>query len=841
MKKEVIGIFAHVDSGKTTLCEAMMYESGNIRKIGRVDHKDAFLDTHNIEKARGITIFSKQAIMKLDSTYITILDTPGHVDFSTETERCMQVLDYAVLVISASDGVQSHTETLWKLLVHYNIPVFIFVNKMDIAKCDKNELLNEIKSTLSDKCADFSNENDDMFFEEIALLKESLMDEYLNTQKIESKNISKAIKSRHIFPVFFGSALKIDGVKEFLKGFDKYSLENYYPNEFGARVFKITEDETLGKITHLKICGGTLKTKDIIDGEKVNQIRVYSGAKFENIQEAKSGMICAVAGLTKTYAGLGIGLESDLKKSILEPYMTYKINTLSDVDPFLVYEKFKKLEQEDPKLSVIWINGQTHIQVMGKVQLEVLKQIFHDRFNIDISFDDGNISYKETILSSSVGIGHYEPLRHYAEVHVLIEPLKRGSGVICTSNVKEDDLSKNWQRLILTHLQEKVHKGVLTGSPITDVKITLINGRAHQKHTEGGDFRQATYRAVRNALRKAESVLLEPWYNFKIETPTQYIGRIMTDMQNFNGTFSEPKTKGEISYLTGSAPIRLLQNYNITAVTGGKGKITCSSSGYDKCTDEEEIISQIAYDAESDIENTADSVFCSHGSGFNVKWDEVENYAHIKTDENKEDDEIALERVQNYISHVASDKELLRIFEMTYGKIKTDKNTSMRRDKKIENNTKQIKSKPQKTGDNYLLVDGYNIIFAWDDLKEYANKSLDLAREKLIYRMCNYQAFKKCNLILVFDAYKVKGNDGEVEKVNNIDIVYTKEAETADMYIEKVSKELSKNNNVRVATSDNLEQLIIIGNGAFKINADDFYKDVISVENAIKEYLDKKE
>lgn len=841
MKKEVIGIFAHVDSGKTTLCEAMMYESGNIRKIGRVDHKDAFLDTHNIEKARGITIFSKQAIMKLDSTYITILDTPGHVDFSTETERCMQVLDYAVLVISASDGVQSHAETLWKLLVHYNIPVFIFVNKMDIAKCDKNELLNEIKSTLSDKCADFLNENDDMFFEEIALLKESLMDEYLNTQKIESENISKAIKSRHIFPVFFGSALKIDGVKEFLKGFDKYSLENYYPNEFGARVFKITEDETLGKITHLKICGGTLKTKDIIDGEKVNQIRVYSGAKFENIQEAKSGMICAVAGLTKTYAGLGIGLESDLKKSILEPYMTYKINTLSDVDPFLVYEKFKKLEQEDPKLSVIWINGQTHIQVMGKVQLEVLKQIFHDRFNIDISFDDGNISYKETILSSSVGIGHYEPLRHYAEVHVLIEPLKRDSGVICTSNVKEDDLSKNWQRLILTHLQEKVHKGVLTGSPITDVKITLINGRAHQKHTEGGDFRQATYRAVRNALRKAESVLLEPWYNFKIETPTQYIGRIMTDMQNFNGTFSEPKTKGEISYLTGSAPIRLLQNYNINAVTGGKGKITCSSAGYDKCTDEEEIISQIAYDVESDIENTADSVFCSHGSGFNVKWDEVENYAHIKTDENKEDDEIALERVQNYISHIASDKELLRIFEMTYGKIKTDKNTSMRRDKKIENNTKQIKSKPQKTGDNYLLVDGYNIIFAWDDLKQYAEKSLDLAREKLIYRMCNYQAFKKCNLILVFDAYKVKGNDGEVEKVNNIDIVYTKEAETADMYIEKVSKELSKNNNVRVATSDNLEQLIIIGNGAFKINADDFYKDVISVENAIKEYLNKKE
>ncbi|MBE7052935.1 MAG: GTP-binding protein [Ruminococcaceae bacterium] len=843
MKKEVIGIFAHVDSGKTTLCEAILYSTGKIRKIGRVDHKDAYLDNHKIEKMRGITIFSKQAQIDLENTSFTLLDTPGHVDFSAEAERCMHILDYAILVISASEGVESHTETLWNLLKLYNVPVFIFVNKSDIAKCEKEELLAELKSKLSDGCINFSSEDKFSIYEEIAYAKESLMDEFLNEESICDKSISKAIRTRNVFPVFFGSALKLTGIADFLNGIDKYTLENNYYDDFGARVFKITEDEAQGKLTHLKITGGTLKVKDIINDEKVNQIRIYSGEKYEAVNEVKAGDVCAVLGLTKTYPGLGIGKEETLKKTHLEPYMNYRIILNSDIDPYIAYENFKKLEDEDPKLKVMWneLSKQIHIQIMGKIQLEIIKQIALDRFGMNIDFSKGNISYKETIVSSCYGIGHYEPLRHYAEVHVLIEPLKRGSGLKFASNLSEDVLSRNWQRLILTHLEEKSHIGILTGSPICDVKITLVNGKAHLKHTEGGDFRQATYRAVRNALMKSESILLEPWYDFKIEVPTECIGKVMTDLQNINATFGQPKLKDDMSSLSGTAPVKHLQDYNISAFTGGRGKLTLMPKGYDKCVDEESIINEFDYSAESDVENTADSVFCAHGSGFNVKWDEVEKYAHLDIISSSKDEEIiANEEIERHISRVASDEELLRIFEMTYGKIKTTP-ASMRRDKKIENNLKPIKVKPQKTGDNYLLVDGYNIIFAWDDLKKYAEKSLDLAREKLINRMCNYQAFKKCNIILVFDAYKVSGNIGEVEKVNNIDIVYTKEAETADMYIEKVSKELSKNNNVRVATSDNLEQLIIIGNGAFKINADDFYKDVISVENAIKEYLSKRE
>lgn len=859
MKKFVIGILAHVDSGKTTLSEAMLYRAGEIRKLGRVDHKNTFLDTNEIERDRGITIFSKQAVLKIGDAEFTLLDTPGHVDFSAEMERTLQVIDYAVLVISGSDGVQNHTETLWRLLQRYNIPVFIFINKMDMLLEDKKEILAQIKQKLNEGCIDFSeDDNYENFGEELSMCDEIIMEQFLGNGKISIESIRNAVSARRVFPCFFGSALKLIGVDEFLEGMRKYTRRSIYNDEFGAKVFKVSEDEQGVRLTHMKITGGKLRVKDMVCGcvgtsdewtEKVNQIRVYSGAKYSVEEEAEAGSICAVTGLSKTYSGEGLGTEDDAKSPVLEPVLTYKMNIDSGLDLHNVLVSLRKLEEEDPQLNVIWNERlqEINVKVMGQVQLEVLKRIIKERFGFDVDFDKGSIAYKETIESAVEGVGHYEPLRHYAEVHLLMEPGEKGSGLKFETVCSEDELDRNWQRLILTHLSEKDHIGVLTGSPITDMKITVIAGRAHQKHTEGGDFRQATYRAVRHGLKVAKCILLEPWYEFTLEIPSDMIGRAMNDIQRKGGTFNQPETFGEMTIISGYAPVSEMMDYQqeVVGYTKGRGKLWCILKGYEPCHNAEEVISEIGYDSEKDIDNTADSVFCAHGAGFVVKWDKVYDYMHIKTsvmDNKKTDGDNGEKEKENskYIESAAGDKELMQIFERTYGPVKRDIYKAFNPKKKLAK-TPKFRAKPIPQGPEYLLVDGYNIIFSWDELKNAAKDSLDAARNMLINILCNYQGFRQCRLILVFDAYKVKGNLGEVERVHNIDVVYTKEAETADMYIEKVTHELSKKHKVRVATSDNLEQIIILGNGALRVSADAFKKEVDEAETAIRAYLEDME
>ena len=850
MKKLAIGILAHVDSGKTTLCETMLYRAGKIRKLGRVDHKDAFLDNDRIERDRGITIFSKQAVLPIDNTEITLLDTPGHIDFSTETERVFQVLDYAILVISGTDGVQNHTETLWKLLVEYKIPTFIFINKMDISEYDTEELILELREKLGDGCVDFSMKNTAEFAEHAAMCDENLMNAYLENGGFSDDELKQAIKSRSIFPCFFGSALKLEGVDELLNGLNVYTEMPDYPAEFGAKVFKISEDEQGRRLTHLKITGGSLKIKTMLSpsagedwAEKVNQIRVYSGAKYTYLEEAAAGTVCALVGLTRTYSGEGLGIEANSDAPKLEPVLNYSVEIKDGTDTHDALLKLRRLEQEDPELNIIWNEHlrEINIQLMGEVQLDVLKRIISERFDMEVEFGQGNIAYKETIAEPVEGIGHYEPLRHYAEVHLLLEPLERGQGLVFDTNCSEDALDRNWQRLILTHLEEKNHVGVLTGSPITDMKITLIAGRAHLKHTEGGDFRQATYRAVRHGLKSTKSVLLEPWYDFRLEVPTECVGRAMTDIQNMSGEFTAPETRGDMSVITGSAPVSELRGYNITGYTRGKGRLSCAVSGYRECHNAEEVITAIGYDSDADTENTADSVFCSHGAGFVVKWDKVTEHAHIEsawqpqTEEDKEPEIIAA-RVKEYLDSIAEDKELVRIFESTYGKISRKTYTPLKTEKAVKK-VKYPKARPVPEGPEYLLVDGYNIIFAWDELKEIAEKDLASARNRLIDILCNYSGFKKCELILVFDAYKMPGSNREIEKIHNISVVYTKEAETADMYIEKVTRELGKKHRVRVATSDNIEQIIILGGGAFRMSAKELYDDVKRIDEEIRQFL----
>lgn len=846
MKKFVMGILAHVDSGKTTLSESMLYCAGEIRKQGRVDHKNAFLDNREIERERGITIFSKQAVFKVGDNEFTLVDTPGHVDFSAETERTLNVLDYAVLVISGTDGVQNHTETLWKLLEDYKIPVFIFINKMDISPYSENVLMENLKKNLSDGCVDFSKGFDEGSFDELAMCDEEILNLVLEGKEISDEKIKNAIKKRKVFPCFFGAALKNEGTRELLDGLCRFFEQKDYPEQFGARVFKISTDEQGKRLTHMKITGGAVRVRDEIskDGnfpEKVNGIRIYSGEKFLVYDKVCAGTVCAVTGLENTNAGDGLGFEKNLHEVVLEPVLNYIVKLSEGEDVHKALTNLKKLEEEEPQLRVTWNErfSEINVSLMGEVQLEVLKRIIYERYGLSVNFGQGSISYKETIKTVSEGVGHFEPLRHYAEVHLLLEPLKTGSGVIFESKCSEDELDKNWQRLILTHLQEKTHLGVLTGSPITDIKITLMAGKAHKKHTEGGDFRQATYRAVRHGLMCAESVLLEPWYKFKIEVPTENIGRVMSDIQNMGGEIKSPENNGEMSVLEGLAPVIKMRDYHseVTGFSRGRGKVLCMFSGYRPCVDSEKVIEEIGYDPESDIENTPDSVFCSHGTGFNVKWNEVENYMHIESCLKQEEEHIEEYRVREYINSIATDTELMRIFEKTYGPVKRNVHTAMER-RKTSDELKKVRIKtPREKGDNYLLIDGYNIIFAWEDLKEQAKESLDLARNSLINIICNYQGFSDCKVILVFDAYKVKGNQGEVERIHNIDVVYTKEAETADMYIEKVTHELGKKHRVRVATSDNLEQLIILGSGAIRVSADEFLKEVKETENKIKEFL----
>ena len=852
MKKLVIGILAHVDSGKTTLSEGILYKTGEIRKWGRVDHRDTFLDTHFLERERGITIFSKQAVFHIGNSEFTLLDTPGHADFSAETERTLQVLDYAVLIVSGSEGVQSHTETLWELLKKYNIPVFVFVNKMDISGFTREELTNELTKKFGDGFTDFSSDTDsEQFYENISLYDEEIMKEFLENGKVSTHSVAYAVKQRHIFPCCFGSALKLDGIDVLLNILDNYTEQPDYTNEFSAKVFKISEDEQKNRLTHLKITGGNLKVKDVIRyksgdneyEEKVNQIRIYSGNKYTAAEAVSPGTICAVTGLSDAFSGMNLGNSDNTVVPVLEPVFSYSVIVPPETDSHTVLKYLKELEKEDPQLHISWNSNTSEIQIrlMGEIQLEILKELVLQRFGFQIEFGHSSIAYKETISTVAEGVGHYEPLRHYAEVHLLLEPGKPGSGMVFSTNCCEDILNKNWQRLIITHLKEKQHIGVLTGSPLTDIKITLVSGKAHIKHTEGGDFRQATYRAVRHGLKNAESVLLEPWYRFRIEVPSENAGRVLTDIQKMSGQFSPPEINENTAVIIGKAPVYELRGYQseISVFTKGKGRFSYNFDGYEPCHNAEEIISEINYDSESDVENTADSVFCAHGAGYIVKWYDVYDKMHLEKylkDKTETDDETIMEQAKQYRSKLTSDDELTAIFERTYGPIKRDVNKAF---KSVRKKSEDIKYKvsPVPKGPEYLLVDGYNIIHAWDNLKELADTDLDIARNRLIDIMCNYQGFRQCNLILVFDAYKIKGGKRSVEKIHNISVVYTKEAETADMYIEKVTHEIGKKFRVRVATSDNLEQIIILGNGASRISAAEFQKEVEATERAIREFI----
>lgn len=855
MKKIVVGILAHVDSGKTTLSEAMLYLSGTISKLGRVDSKNSFLDTFSLERSRGITIFSKQALLKYKDTDITLIDTPGHVDFSAETERTLQVLDYAILVISATDGVQSHTQTLWKLLAKYNVPCFIFVNKTDLDGADRDVALCQLKTKLSDNCVDF-NLPDDELNENIALCDETLLEKYEN-DALDKIDVVSAVKNRKIFPCMFGSALKLDGVDAFMDLLNDYTEMPAYGTDFGAKVYKISEDKGQ-RLTMMKITGGSLKVKEVlkseknINAEKVNQIRLYSGEKFTAVDEAQAGTVCAVTGITFTNSGDGLGTEDNSSMPVLTPVLTYTVNVPDGTDAHTVLSNMKILEGEDPQLKVEWNErySEIHVKLMGDIQLEVLQTLFADRFGIDISFGKGSIIYKETIEEAVEGVGHFEPLRHYAEVHLLLKPGKRGSGLVFKTECKEDVLDKNWQRLILTHLYEKTHIGVLTGSPITDMEIILKSGKAHPKHTEGGDFRQATYRAVRQGLRSAKSVLLEPYYDFTLEVPTENVGRAMSDIQFMHGTFNPPENDGENSVFTGSAPVSTMYDYarDVRMYTHGKGKLVCALKGYEPCHNSDEVIAEFGYDPDSDTDNTCDSVFCSKGSGYTVKWNEVKSHMHLpsilSTPKSEYAQTFSKSRVSSYADKkdlFALDKELMEIFEQTYGPIK-NKNPNNSHfsftEKAKTPNSKKLPKVPKYEGPEYLLVDGYNVIFAWDNLNKLAESSIDGARNALINILCNYQGYKKCEVIVVFDAYKVKGNHREIEKVNNITVVYTKEAETADMYIEKASLDLAKKHKVRVVTSDALEQVIILGNGALRVSSREFQAEVSAAEQTIRNIIE---
>lgn len=857
MRKIAVGILAHVDSGKTTLSEAMMYCSGNLKKLGRVDHKDSFLDNFALERDRGITIFSKQAVLKYKDSEFTLLDTPGHVDFSAETERTLQVLDYAILVVSGTDGVQSHTATLWKLLRRYRVPCFVFVNKMDLDGADKDIILKDLKIKLSERCVDFTDDSTDEFYENIALCDEKLLEKY-ESDRLEKSDIISAIKNRKIFPCMFGSALKLDGVEEFLKLIDSYTVMPDYQNEFGAKVYKISQDTQGNRLSFMKITGGSLKVRDVLkseknkDNEKVNQIRIYSGEKFTAVTDAEAGTVCAVTGVSFTLSGDGLGAEENSGLPVLEPVLTHKVELPEEIDVHTALSKLRILEAEDPMLNIVYNErlGEIQIQLMGDIQLEILSSIIEDRFGFAVTFGKGSIIYKETIKAAVEGVGHFEPLRHYAEVHLLMTPLKRDSGLVFKTECKEDKLDKNWQRLILTHLYEKTHIGVLTGSPITDMEISLVAGKAHPKHTEGGDFRQATYRAVRQGLRTAESILLEPVFEFTLEVPNENIGRAMSDIQMMSGSFNPPESVGEFSVLTGTAPAVNMHDYSrdVAQYTHGAGKLTCRLKGYEPCHNSDEVIAEIGYNPDSDTDNPCDSVFCSHGAGHNVKWDEVEDRMHlpysrrIKAEAPAPVKGHSLQRFKTSDNLFAQDKELMKIFEQTYGPVKKNTQQNVRKKFTAKDSKVQTKYKgkpaPDYDGTEYLLVDGYNVIFSWDELRELSEDNIDGARQKLINILCNYRGYKKCELILVFDAYKVKG-DREVERVNNIDIVYTKEAETADMYIEKTSHKLAKNNLVRVVTSDSMEQLIILAGGALRVSSRAFFEEVKEAEDEIRRIINE--
>lgn len=892
MKKLVIGILAHVDAGKTTLSEELLYLCGEIRKIGRVDHGDAFLDTYELEKERGITIFSKQALLKTENMEVTLLDTPGHVDFSAEMERTLQVLDYAILVINGMDGVQSHTMTLWRLLERYQIPTFLFVNKMDQQGTDHDALLNDLKQHLHENCVDFGRTQDTDYgmyeltpeqLENIAVCEEDILETYLETGIVEDRDIARLIIQRKIFPCYFGSALKEKGVKDFWNGVQKYTAEPKRPTEFGAKVFKIARDEQGNRLTYMKITGGSLKVKTLLSSnsngqslpgrkaeedaweEKADQIRLYSGAKYELTSEAEAGTVCAVTGLTRTYPGEGLGIEQESELPILEPVLNYQIILPDDCDPHQMLQKLRQLEEEEPQLHILWDSqfSEIHAQLMGEVQIEILKKMIWDRFHVAVEFGAGSIVYKETVAEPVEGVGHFEPLRHYAEVHLLIEPGEPGSGCQFFTACSEDVLARNWQRLILTHLEEKEHIGVLTGSPLTDVQITILTGRAHAKHTEGGDFRQATYRAVRQGLRKARNILLEPYYEFRLEVPAEMIGRAMADVQKMQGTFDAPEVEGETAILKGTAAVAQMRDYQkeVVSYTHGTGKLFCSLKGYAPCKNQDEVVQNIGYDPEADLENPTGSVFCAHGAGFVVPWDQVEAYMHLQSgvDMDELDSESWYEDVESaqnpgtavdnanisgnisgkngkfsYSGSYEEEEELQAIFERTFGPMKRDRTAFQK--KTVHSSTPATRyraGKPRQ--EEYLLVDGYNIIFSWEELNELAKENIHAACDKLMDILSNYQGYRKCTLILVFDAYKVEGHVEEIITYHNIYVVYTKEAETADQYIEKTVHRIGRQYQVTVATSDGLEQVIIMGQGAHRISAQGLKKEIEDTEKTARE------
>ena len=852
MKRICTGLLAHVDAGKTTLSEALLYRAGCLKKLGRVDHKDAFLDTNAMERERGITIFSKQAVLGLPDAQITLLDTPGHVDFSGEMERTLSVLDYAVLVVSGTDGVQSHTETVWKLLRRYGVPVFVFVNKMDLAGADRQAVLDQL-ARLEEGFVPFDGSLEpDAFAEALAMQSEEAMEAYLENGEVPRELITTMVARRQVFPCLFGSALKLQGVDELLAALQVYTRQPKEAEEFAARVFKISRDEQGSRLTWLKVTGGHLRVKALLTGEdpdgqpwqeKADQLRVYSGAKFQAVEQAPAGTVCAVTGLTRTWAGQGLGEETAGQAPVLQPVQSCRLLLPEGCDAHAVLPRLTQLQEEDPQLRIVWNErlGEIHLQMMGEVQLDVLKRLIWERFGLAVGFGPGSIVYKETIAGPVEGVGHFEPLRHYAEVHLLLEPLPRGAGLQFDSICSEDVLDRNWQRLIPTHLEEKEHLGVLTGSPITDMKITLTAGRAHLKHTEGGDFRQATYRAVRQGLMQADSILLEPWYEFRLEVPAEQVGRAMADVQRMGGSFDPPELLGDTSVLTGSVPVAEMRGYamELAGYTRGKGKLACTLAGYRPCHDAPAVIEQMGYDPERDTENPAGSVFCAHGAGYNVKWDEVPAHAHVESgvrlNEPEEEEVPAARQPRRQAAPVSSleeDKQLAAIFERTYG---PSKGRELFRPAPV----KPAEYHFEPSGPEYLLVDGYNLIFAWDELKKLAADNLEGARQALADLLCNYRGFHDCQVILVFDAYKVPHGTGEVSRYHNIYIVYTREAETADMYIEKTTYQLAKQRRVRVVTSDGAEQLIILGHGALRVSARSFREEVERTNGEIRRILEE--
>ena len=852
MKRICTGLLAHVDAGKTTLSEALLYRAGCLKKLGRVDHKDAFLDTNAMERERGITIFSKQAVLGLPDAQITLLDTPGHVDFSGEMERTLSVLDYAVLVVSGTDGVQSHTETVWKLLRRYGVPVFVFVNKMDLAGADRQAVLDQL-ARLEEGFVPFDGSLEpDAFAEALAMQSEEAMEAYLENGEVPRELITTMVARRQVFPCLFGSALKLQGVDELLAALQVYTHQPKEAEEFAARVFKISRDEQGSRLTWLKVTGGHLRVKALLTGEdpdgqpwqeKADQLRVYSGAKFQAVEQAPAGTVCAVTGLTRTWAGQGLGEETAGQAPVLQPVQSCRLLLPEGCDAHAVLPRLTQLQEEDPQLRIVWNErlGEIHLQMMGEVQLDVLKRLIWERFGLAVGFGPGSIVYKETIAGPVEGVGHFEPLRHYAEVHLLLEPLPRGAGLQFDSICSEDVLDRNWQRLIPTHLEEKEHLGVLTGSPITDMKITLTAGRAHLKHTEGGDFRQATYRAVRQGLMQADSILLEPWYEFRLEVPAEQVGRAMADVQRMGGSFDPPELLGDTSVLTGSVPVAEMRGYamELAGYTRGKGKLACTLAGYRPCHDAPAVIEQMGYDPERDTENPAGSVFCAHGAGYNVKWDEVPAHAHVESgvrlNEPEEEEVPAARQPRRQAAPVSSleeDKQLAAIFERTYG---PSKGRELFRPAPV----KPAEYHFEPSGPEYLLVDGYNLIFAWDELKKLAADNLEGARQALADLLCNYRGFHDCQVILVFDAYKVPHGTGEVSRYHNIYIVYTREAETADMYIEKTTYQLAKQRRVRVVTSDGAEQLIILGHGALRVSARSFREEVERTNGEIRRILEE--